>query len=97
MKKIIWSPKAIASLGRLIKFLDNKWEKKVGDGLLSEIDKAVERISKNPFLYPLYSKKKNIRKCLVKKRTLLFYRATSAEILILLFVDARQNPKNFNF
>lgn len=58
MKKIIWSPKANASLNRLILFIDSKWEKKVSDNLLDEIDLAIQRISKNPLLYPVYSKKK---------------------------------------
>lgn len=95
MKKIIWSPQAITSLQQLIHFIDDKWNKKVSDNLLNEIDKEVKRIRKNPFLYPLYSRKKDLRKCVIKKKTLLIYRVTLHEIAIVLLVDVRQNPNKF--
>ena len=46
---------------------------KVADVLLNEIDKTILRIF-------VFSKKKNIRRCVIKKRTLLFYRVTGSEI-----------------
>ena len=95
MTKIIWSPKAIKSLDCLVIFLSKKWEYKVVEVLLNEIDATLIRIRKFPFLYPIYSQKKKLRKCVIKKRTLLFYRATSEEIQIMQIVDARQNPKNY--
>ncbi len=69
----------------------------VSNNLLEEINKAIQRISNNPELYSLYSRKKGIRKCLIKKRTLLFYRIKRSEIQIILVVDARQNPNGFEF
>ena len=97
MMPVVWAPKALANLHRLIGFLDAKWNRNVSDNLLEEIDKTVKRIEHNPFLYSLFSKKKNIRKCLIKKRTLLFYRIHSSEIQIVLVVDARQNPNDYEF
>ncbi|TAL61358.1 MAG: type II toxin-antitoxin system RelE/ParE family toxin [Bacteroidetes bacterium] len=97
MMPVVWSPKALANLQFLVEFLDKKWNPTVSDNLLEELDKAVERISANPQIYSLYSRKRNIRKCLVKKRTLLFYRIHRSEIQIVLVVDARQNPNKFEF
>ena len=95
--KVIWSPKAITSMERLAGFLDYKWGKKVTDNLLDEIDKVIAAITQNPALYPLYSNEKHIRKCVIKKRTLLFYKVIKSELHILLVVDSRQNPQNFFF
>ena len=58
MKKVIWSPKAISSLEQLVKFIDNKWNRKVADKLLDEIDNNIMLISQNPAMFPLYSKNK---------------------------------------
>ena len=95
MKKIIWSQKAINSLQRLVHFIDKKWNRSVADKLLDEIEKTLERIAFNPFLYPVYSQKKNLRRCVIKKKTILFYRVVEEKIEIILLVDARQNPANF--
>ena len=97
MNPVIWSPKAEEKLNLLIEFLDAKWNRTISDTLLEEIDKTIQRISNTPHLYPLYSRKRNIRKCLIKKRTLLFYRIHRSEIQIVLVVDARQNPAKFKF
>jgi hypothetical protein len=95
--KITWSAKSISSLQQLILFIDNKWDKKVAKNLLDETDMMVVRISENPFMFPVWSKKKNLRKCVIKSKTVLFYRATSIRIEIILFVDSRQNLKKFKF
>ena len=58
MKKVIWSPKAISSVEQLVKFIDNKWNRKVADKLLDEIDNNIMLISQNPAMFPLYSKNK---------------------------------------
>ena len=95
MKKVIWSRTAIESLNRLVNFIDNKWEKKVADNLLDEIDNTILQIAQNPEMFQLFSKKKNIRRCVIKKRTLMFYRNSHSEIHILQFADVRQNPKKY--
>ncbi|HLG36441.1 MAG TPA: type II toxin-antitoxin system RelE/ParE family toxin [Bacteroidia bacterium] len=95
MNRIIWSPKAVASLQKLIDFVETKWGTKPADKLLDEIDRTVERISLNPKIYPLFSKKKNLRRCVIARKTLLFYREKSNRIEIVVLVDSRQNPKKY--
>lgn len=96
-KKIIWSPKAVSSLEKLVSFIEHKWTKKVVDGLLDEIEDAIALIEQNPKIYPLFSHKKQMRKCVIKRKTLLFYREKSNKIEIVLLIDSRQNPKKYSF
>ena len=98
---ITWSPDAEQSLEELLEWLHERWGAKVVSTFLQEIDSALTRISKLPYLHPLVSPKKGIRKCLLRKKTLMFYRVRElgdkTEIELLLFVDGRQNPLNFQF
>ncbi len=96
-KKIIWSPKAVSSLEQLIAFIEQKWTKKVVDNLLDEIEKTVELISQNPKIHPFFSPEKQLRKCVIRRKTLLFYRERSNKAEIVLFIDSRQNPKKYSF
>lgn len=96
-KKIIWSPKAVTSLEQLVSFIELKWTNKVVDGLLNEIEETIELISQNPKIYPMFSRKKQMRKCVIKRKTLLFYREKSNRIEIVLLIDSRQNPKKYSF
>ncbi len=96
-KKIIWSPKAVGSLEQLIAFIEQKWTKKVVDNLLDEIEKTVELISQNPKIHPFFSPEKQLRKCVIRRKTLLFYRERSNKVEIVLLIDSRQNPKKYSF
>jgi len=95
--QIIWSPDAAKSFEQLILFLETKWEKKVIENLFSELNKTLKLISLNPEMFPLVSPSKNIRKCVIKRKTLLLYRVKTKEaIQLVVFADARQNPKKYD-
>ncbi len=96
-KKIIWSIAAKKSFDNLIVILESKWEKKVIEKLFSELNKTLQSISKNPELYPaVSSSKQDLRKCAIRKKTLLVYRIKSKNIIELaIFADVRQNPKKY--
>ena len=94
--KIIWSSTAKKSFDNLIEFLESKWEKKVIEKLFSELSTTLTAISRNPEMYPMVSPKKELRKCIVRKKTLLIYRIKSKDnIELVIFADTRQNPKKY--
>lgn len=94
--QIIWSPGAAKSFEQLILFLEAKWEKKVIENLFLELNKTLQLISLNPEMFPLVYPDKNIRKCVIKRKTLLLYRVKTKEnIQLVIFADARQNPKKY--
>jgi len=95
--KIIWSSSAKKSFDNLVSFLESKWKKKVIEKLFSELDNALKSIAKNPEMYPaISSNKKEVRKCIIRKKTLLLYRIKSKNVIELaIFADTRQNPKKY--
>ena len=97
--KIIWSPSAKKSFDNLVLFLEKKWEAKVIIKLFNELEITLKVIAENPWLFPLISDKKQIRKCLIRKRTLLFFTINEKTntIELVLFVDGRMNPLKFTF
>lgn len=96
--KIIWSPTAKKSFDNLVNFLEQKWEKKVIVKLFSELNECLDLISNNPELFPVFSKKKNLRKCVIRRKTLLLYKIKSKDkIELVLLVDTRQNLKKYRF
>ncbi len=95
--KVIWSPQAKKSLDKLIEFLEIKWSEKVITNLLKEVDSTVRAISKKPLMYPYLSEKKEVHKCVIKKKTLLLYKVSATQIELLKFIDSRQNPSKYTF
>lgn len=96
---VYFSPQSEYNLRELIDFLRNKWNDKVVESLLNEIDKSIGLISKNPEIFPVFSKRKNIRKCVVKRRTILLYRLKPKmkEIEIVYLSDARKDSSRFRY
>jgi plasmid stabilization system protein ParE len=95
--EIIWSPQAKTSLDELIEFLESKWSVKTISTFLKEIEHVLSLISGQPNMYPIFSKKKKIHKCVVKRKTLLLYRTLPTHIELVKFVDGRQNPSKYKF
>ena len=93
--EVIWSPQAGKSLDRLVEFLEQKWPEKVIEDLLQEVDSAINAISRQPLMYPYLSQKKEVHKCVIKRKTLLLYRIFSSHVELLKFVDSRQNPSKY--
>ena len=97
--KIVWSPTARKSFDYLIESLESRWEKKVITKLFSEVERNLNLISKNPYLCPVISPRKGIRKCVVRRKTLMFYKVDESKnkIRVVLFVDGRWNPLLYKF
>ncbi|MBN1931384.1 MAG: type II toxin-antitoxin system RelE/ParE family toxin [Desulfobacterales bacterium] len=75
-----------------------QWYKKQKDGLDLEfvlcIDEAIERIKRNPKMFPITIK--NARKSLVKKFPyILYYEENVEEIIILAVFHVKRNPKQW--
>jgi plasmid stabilization system protein ParE len=94
--KIIWSPTARKSFDTLINSLEAKWEKKVIENLFSDLNTTLTLITHNPDMFPLISTRKKLRKCVLRKKTLLIYRVKdNGSIELVIFADSRQNPKKY--
>ncbi len=89
---IIWSPKARITYFQILDYLEQNWSPKEILNFTSRTEKVLELISTHPKLFH-YSRSKDIFKCVLNRQISLFYRIRGENIELLLFWDARQDPK----
>ncbi len=78
-------------------YLQKEWGAAVAMQFIERVDTVLEAIRENPFLYSLYHPSKNIRKCVMHNRIILYYRIKGNTIQILRFWNTYQNPEQLKF
>lgn len=91
--KLMWSDRALSDLKNIIDYLTENWPQKEIQNFARRLDKRLDLISVNPNLFPLTSKRKNLRKSVLTKHTVIYYRAESNVVTIVTLFDPRQHPK----
>lgn len=92
-KKVIISPRAERDLEKITDYLLEKWDSKVVDDFIKRYLECFDILSKNPELYPIARKGKQIRRCVVTKHNVAYFKELGDRITILTVFDTRQNPK----
>lgn len=59
-------------------------------------EKIILQISINPEMYPIYNKRRNIRKCVISKQTSLYYRISGKYIELVSFRGNLMNPNKIS-
>lgn len=97
--KIIWTQEAITTFELNIEFLKNRWTEREIKRFVLKTQETILLIQKNPLLFPISKKSKQIRKTLIVKQISLFYRFSSEinTIYLLTFWNNFQNPKKLKY
>mgnify|MGYP003394775671 CR=1 FL=1 len=92
--KIIWSPEAISTFDKIIKYLSENWSAKETSNFIDDAEHTILLLEKNPFLFR-GSTKENVHEALITKHNLLLYQINdnSKKVELISFWDTRQNPK----
>jgi plasmid stabilization system protein ParE len=91
---VIITREAELTFNQNIEYLQEEWRDSVMSQFLERVDVVVEEIRQNPFLFPseFYE---NVRKAVINKRIILYYRIVDSSTLELLtFWNTFRNPKN---
>ena len=91
--KLLWSDRALADLQTIIDYLTENWTPKEIQNLARRLDKRLNLIAINPGLFPKTTKRKNVRRSVLTKQTVIYYEAKENIINIVTLFDPRQNPK----
>jgi plasmid stabilization system protein ParE len=91
---VIISERAENNLDKIVTYLLIEWNEKVKNNFLDSLKKVINLLTLNPYMFPKYSKKKHIRKCLITKHNALYYRIVEETVQIITIHDIRRNPKN---
>lgn len=94
--KIRWTDHALSELADTINYLEKNWSEKELKNFSRELDHIIELISKNPKLFQISEKNKFIRRAVVAKVNILYYREANDSIEILSLFSTRQNPGKIN-
>jgi plasmid stabilization system protein ParE len=90
--KVLWTDHAISELKDTIEYLEENWTERELSNFSGELDHTVQLISKNPELFQVSKKKKEVRKAVVARYNNLYYRTKNDTIEILSLFSNRQNP-----
>ncbi len=91
--KVLWSDRALSDLQNIINYLTENWSEKEIQNFARRLDKRLNLISINPALFPKTSKKRNVRRSVLSKHTVIYYELQDKTISIVTLFDPRQNPK----
>jgi plasmid stabilization system protein ParE len=91
-KKIVISTEAKEDLENILSFLSENWGDKVVREFLQKINTFYYIVSVNPRLFGYYNKTKNIRKYIISRHNIIYYRISKKEVQIITVFDTRQNP-----
>ncbi len=91
--KLFWSDKALADLQNIINYLTENWTQKEIQNFARRLDKRLELIAINPRLFPKTAKRREVRKSVLTKHTVIYYETKGNVVSIVTLFDPRQNPK----
>jgi plasmid stabilization system protein ParE len=91
--KILWSDRAVIDLQNILNYLLNKWTEKEVRNFVKKLDNRLELIAVNPRLFPNTNKRKNVRRSVLIRQTVIYYETSNNAIKIVTLFDPRQNPK----
>jgi len=97
LKPIIWSPLSENDFENTLDYLDNKWGNKIASNFIELTENILNQIAINPRQFPIFYKRKKVRKCVLTKHNSLFYRDGKTQIEILRIYDTRQDPNTLTF
>ncbi len=89
---IIFSKKAKLSIEKTANYLGEEWSENVKMKFLIDISKAVKQLSIMPFMFPSSDKIEGLRRCIVNRHTVLYYRINEEIIEVINVKGTRQNP-----
>ena len=96
--KIIVRPEAELTFNQNLDYLALEWNNKVMNQFLDRVDEIIQKIKENPFSFPLYGYENNVRKAIINKRMILYYRIIDdTKIELLTFWNTYRNPKDLKF
>ena len=97
MRKITWSDEAESDYDENIDFLLRKWGFAVAEEFVTKVDDMVFNLKNKTVVYQP-SKFKGLKKCVVCKRIILYYRIKSEqEIELVRFWNTHMDDKKLKF
>ncbi len=72
--KLTISKRTEENLDQIVFYLDKEWSVQVRERFLMILSRKVKQLAEKPFLYQASGKRKSVRKCVVTKQIILYYK-----------------------
>lgn len=92
--KILWTNNALKELQKTIQHLEENWTQKELRNLAINLEKTLNLISQNPYIFQVSDEINNVRRVIILKLNTMYYKVYENKVVILSFFSNRQNPKN---
>ena len=90
--RVRWTDNALKELAETIAFLETNWTEKELRKLSNALDKTLNLISQNPYLFQSSDFKKDIRRAVILSLNSLYYKIKDQDVEIISFFSNRQSP-----
>ena len=90
--RIRWTDNALKELEETIAYLETNWTEKELRKLSKALDKTLNLISQNPYLFQSSDYKKDVGRAIILSLNSLYYRIKEQDVDILSFFSNRQKP-----
>ena len=95
--KVVWSSKAIEAIESIKLYLIDNWSQKVADNFIKEVGGKLEILRRFPDIGRASEKDDTVKKILITKHLVLYYRVKKNRLDILDFFDQRRDPDKANY
>ena len=92
--KLVWSDEALSGLNEIIGYLEYRFSEKEIKKFAKRLDAQIEIIRNNPHTFPVSPKSKTLRRAIVAKLTIVYYRVDAETITLVTIYDSRKNNVN---
>ena len=89
--KLFWSEKALSDVQEILDFLSLHYTTREVRAFVRKLDKRINLISQSPKVFPV-STKKTIRKSVLTRHTVIYYKVDRDSIYIITLFATRKNP-----
>lgn len=91
--KIIWSDEALTNLKDIINYLEDHWSEAEIKKFSQLLEKHLNLLQENPFLFLLSTQLSGLRKSVISKQNTIYYRIVRNNVHIITLFDNRQSPR----
>jgi plasmid stabilization system protein ParE len=95
--KVIWSAKAEEAIEEIKFYLIDNWSDKVANNFIKEVDEKIQLLKMFPEIGRVSEPDATVRKVLITKHLMLYYRIKKNKLEILGFFDQHQHPDKANY
>ncbi len=96
--KIIVTSESEKTFNQNLEYLSKEWNDNVTIQFIDRVDEVIQTIRENPLLFSLHNYETNVRKAIINKRIILYYRIIDDLVIELLsFWNTSRDPKDLKF